>query len=385
MRRVHRAIVVAVATAGLSLPSLGHAAMVGIDTLAQWNLVVFDNLNSSGSVQGRSFVGGDLSGGAFYGADGKDGGAKDGGVKDGHSGIPGQVREGHDKGEIGNAGDGKGGGSEKPGQSALVVAGNVRGETVSIGAGGGAAIGGDLNAVLTLSGDGQTIDVAGAAVEQDFGKNVLNEKLGKDFTATLIEEREVLMSSLTSLSDNLSKLVDTAKLDALKDGLVIKAVEGLNVFSLTLADLSKLSDISITAPDGSTTVINVSGASGQVNALFAEGGSDLGRNVIWNFYEARDLAFNSAMFGTVLASGAQVQVADIIGGTLVAQSLTNSGQIQSSNFQGTVQNAVVGVGEVVSAAPEPAGWAMLIGGFFAIGMTMRRARSLQSRVAIAGA
>ncbi|MGH6633628.1 MAG: collagen-binding domain-containing protein, partial [Sphingopyxis sp.] len=54
---------VAIVATALTLPALAQSkAITGIDALREWNLVVLGNLESSSEVEGRTFVGGNLSG-----------------------------------------------------------------------------------------------------------------------------------------------------------------------------------------------------------------------------------------------------------------------------------------------------------------------------------
>ncbi len=335
------------------------AALAGIDALANWDLISFNNLNASGSVQGRSFVGGDLrsEGASFYAT----------GATDPKS----EVKEAGKVGEL--SGDGKSGSSSP----ALSVAGNVGGN-LSIGNGGGASVGGNIDGGLTLSGAAQMINVGGEATRQDVGENTLNTGLGKDFTDTLLRQRELLMEGLTSLSGDVSKLEATARAEAKEGALILKASEGLNVFNLSIDELSKMDSISLVAADGSTTVINVSGDAGRIAAHFLDGSTELAHNVLWNFYEARDLVLDGEMFGTILANNAQIALSGYVAGSLIGSAIANSGTIQTSAFQGNLtQNAApvphqAPITEVVSAAPEPGVWLMLIGGFALVGAAMRR-------------
>jgi choice-of-anchor A domain-containing protein len=57
----HRLLTIGLIAA--AIPSLAAASpVVGIDALKEWNLIVLGDLTSSSEVEGRTFVGGNLSG-----------------------------------------------------------------------------------------------------------------------------------------------------------------------------------------------------------------------------------------------------------------------------------------------------------------------------------
>jgi choice-of-anchor A domain-containing protein len=109
MRSIRIFPVLLVGAIALSGAGEASAAMLaGVDALKEWNLIVFNNMTTSHDVEGRAFVGGDLSGnsGTFYNNPGNN---------------PSQ--------------------NNNP---ALTVVGNVSGSTRNINNSGGANIGGNL-------------------------------------------------------------------------------------------------------------------------------------------------------------------------------------------------------------------------------------------------
>ena len=333
--RMIRAFPILVAGA-LSLSAAGEASaamLAGVDALKEWNLIVFNDMSTGHDVEGRAFIGGNLTGNsnAFNIAPGNN---------------PSQNSD-----------------------PALTVVGNVSGSTRSINNSGGANIGGNLTSQngFNLNGN-QTLNVGGTSSQTNINQNTVNANLGANFTNTLVAQKNLLVSSLGSLSDNLAALSNTGTTSIANNRLTINASgTSQNVFSLTMADFNTFGEISVVNPNGATVVINVSGASGTLADNFVNTAADIGRNVIWNFYQATDLNFNNAFLGTVLATDATVSNNNYIEGTLVANAFNQNGEVHMDSFQGNVVT-----GGTVSTAPEPATWAMLLLGFGLIGASLRR-------------
>ena len=335
MRFVRTIPIVAAAVMALSAGQASAAMLAGVDALKEWNLIVFNNVSSSSEVQGRSFIGGSLSGNSsnYY------------------------IQPGNNPSQNGNPG--------------LTVVGDVTGGTKNLNNASGANIGGNLASQngFNLNGGTQTVKVGGTSTQTNINQNIHQANLGANFTNTLVAQKDLLVSSLGSLSDNLAALTNTGTTSIENNRLTVSASgSGLNVFSLTLGQFSNFGEISVTNPDGGTVVINVSGASATLADNFVNTAADIGRNVIWNFYEATNLNFNNAFLGTVLAVDATVSNNNYIEGTLVANSFNQNGEVHMDSFQGDLSS----VGGNPIAAPEPSTWAMLIFGFGLVGFAMRR-------------
>ena len=106
-----------------------------------------------------------------------------------------------------------------------------------------------------------------------------------------------------------------------------------NVFLVSGADLARARDIQISAPVGSTVVINVSGASG---ALSNTGMSVSGTNsqyVVFNFFEATTLAVGSVgVQGMIWAPAAAITIGS---GSIDAKLVGKSLQASSVSFNGS--------------------------------------------------
>lgn len=143
----------------------------------------------------------------------------------------------------------------------------------------------------------------------------------------------------------------------------------LYVFDVTGADLAAAAGhgMTITAPAGSTVVVNVDGladtlASMSINLV----GVDR-QHVLYNFHQATNLAINSiAVEGTVLAPWANVNfIGGQLNGTLISQSVMGIGQANLALFQGNLP---------VQPTPEPATWVLATSGAAAIFVVRRRRR-----------
>jgi hypothetical protein len=89
---------------------------------------------------------------------------------------------------------------------------------------------------------------------------------------------------------------------------------------------------------------------------------------LWNFYDATSLTFGTEFGGTVLAPFAAVTNNNAIDGTLVANSLTQNGEIHLDAYKGVIPGAV--------ATPEPSVLALFgagLAGFLFLAARRRRA------------
>ena len=105
------------------------------------------------------------------------------------------------------------------------------------------------------------------------------------------------------------------------------------IFAVSGANLAKAKTIEISAPGGSTVVINVSGSPGTIsNTGMSVSGTD-SRHVVFNFYEATKLTVNSsAVEGMIWAPLAD---ATVTGGSVKVGLLAKSVQASSVSFNGS--------------------------------------------------
>lgn len=170
--------------------------------------------------------------------------------------------------------------------------------------------------------------------------------------------------------------------------------EKLNIFNVSAADWADTKyGWHLATKAGSLTVINISGLSSSIansgsdnstyNGMsvgFAAQGYDSTR-VLYNFAEATSLNATGSVNATILAPMAdfvntygavngQVFVKNFLGHVQVNQRAFKSNADGTNLLDTQFQNGGGGTG----AVPEPASWAMLIGGFGIVGGVVRRRR-----------
>ncbi|WP_380873693.1 hypothetical protein ACFB49_43190 [Sphingomonas sp. DBB INV C78] len=155
------------------------------------------------------------------------------------------------------------------------------------------------------------------------------------------------------------------------------ANSGLNIFTVSAADLSKANNFQIFVPKGAQVLVNVKGADASMqNMGFGLNGLDA-TNVLLNFYEATDVKLGGiGIYGSVLAPGAAVKFNNgQLNGLLVAASFHGTGELHNVGYKGGLLDAPK------TAVPEPATWAMMIAGFGLVGGAMRRSRAAKAVIA----
>ena len=146
-----------------------------------------------------------------------------------------------------------------------------------------------------------------------------------------------------------------------------------NVFHIRGADLALAYGLAITAPAGSTVVIDVDGAVDRMASFgFSYSGVD-NQHVLFNFGAATSLTFSAiGIQGSVLAPLAALNFAGgNIDGTLVAGSISGGGESHDYAFQGDL-SPIVGPNFNPTAVPEPASAAMALLGLGLAGLAARR-------------
>ena len=287
----------------LTLPVLAQSKTItGIDALREWNLVVLGNLESSSEVEGRTFVGGNLSGNSSnYG-----------------------IRA-----------------TTSPnGQPGLTVVGNVTGSHKNINNGAGAAIGGNVSSGFNLNGPNQTVKVGGTISNTNVNQNSVISNLDASnpaFGLGLQQTRSELKSSMDSLSFEIGTLKSNSQMTVQGNRGTFAAqpnAQGLAVFNITAADLDRMGEIQFNLNGADTAIVNVGGRSINLNDNFLGGTNNLGERVIWNFPEAEDLKLTTAWGGSVLAPLADAETRNYIQGSAVFGNLKQNGAMQIGTFKG---------------------------------------------------
>jgi choice-of-anchor A domain-containing protein len=235
------------------------------------------------------------------------------------------------------------------GQTTLAVGGNLTANQGAL-AHGNAQVGGTANYGTNYANNG-TVTA---------GSNPLNFAAENNRLATLSDTLATYASTGTATNEygNL-KLTGTAS--------------GLNVFNIAASDLSGWG-LSISSPTGSQVLINVSGTSATLSQTMQLSGI-VSTMILFNFYEANSLNLSNFVQGSILATDANVSFGSgQMDGTLIAGSL-NSGSVgyNGLGYQGSLLAAAAAP---ASSVPEPASWAMMIGGFLLVGGLLRRSKAV---------
>lgn len=337
----------AVAVALTASQALASSDIAGTDVLRTWNLVVLGDLTSSSEVEGRTFVGGNLDGSASnY-----------------------QISP-----TVNSTGD-------TPG---LTVVGDVNGGYKNLNNGSGAIVGGNVNSGLNLNGNPQTVQVGGSISNTNVNNNTVTSGLAASdpaFTQNLTQQKSLIETSMGSLSHSLGTLATNSQLSINGNRGTFNAVpgaDGVAVFNISSADLDKIGEIQFNLNGADTAIINVSGASINLNDNFLGGTNNLGEHVIWNFPDAKDLSLSTAWGGSVLAPGAAATTANYIQGSAVFGSLVQNGEMHVGTYIGGYSPPSGDTSSTSSsssggtAVPEPGMLALFGLGVVGLGFLIRR-------------
>jgi choice-of-anchor A domain-containing protein len=230
------------------------------------------------------------------------------------------------------------------GFASLTVFGSTSGNPINLNNGGTAYVGGNEGAKIDFNSGGQYLTTAPA------------------------ENISAFKSAFTTFSTSLAALTPTSATPPTNNNEVFEAKpasDGVAVFDLTAAQLDQIPSFQIALNGATSVIINVSGTSINFNANDESGvtGAD---DIIWNFYQATSVTLGTQIGGSVLAPLANVTNQNQIDGALVANSLTANGELHDYPY--------TGASPLISAAPEPSTWALMLAGVGLAGVMLRRRR-----------
>jgi len=352
----------------LALPLLAAVAVatpaaadsnVGLQVLREYNLYVLGDLGSTSSVEGRTFVGGNLSGGSDY--------YKYGGKTPPPSATnaPGLTVVGSSSGSknLHNGSGAQVGGSVSGGW-------NLNGSAphdITIGSS-ASGINGSKGSNITIGGAASGVNGNGATVKTNQGL--------PGFAAGLQVQASDYAMGVKDLSAYLAGLTPTDAVTFPQSNLMKfepTSTGKIAVFSFDNADVFKTAgQLQFLTGGFDTIIVNVGGTSATLAKNFINSSADLGQHVIWNFHELAynpdkptlNLNFQTAFYGSILAPGAYATNNNHLEGSVVVGKLDQRGQVHLNGYNGGLT--------IGSAVPEPATWAMMIIGFGLVGSAIRR-------------
>ncbi|MFC0204403.1 choice-of-anchor A family protein [Novosphingobium soli] len=295
----------ALAAALVASPVLADPTLIsGTDVLRTWNLVVLGDLTSSSEVEGRTFVGGNLSGNSSnYQI----------------QSLP----------------------ASSTGTPGLTVVGDVLGGHKNLNNGSGAVVGGNVSSGFNLNGAAQTVLVGGSISNTNVNNNTVTSGLSASdpsFTQNLVQQKSLIETSMTGLSHTMETQAANSQLTISGNRGTFNAqpdANGVAVFNISAADLDKIGEIQFNLNGADTAIVNVSGTAITLNDNFLGGTQNLGEHVIWNFPDAETLSLTTAWGGSVLAPGAAATTANYIQGSAVFGSLVQNGEMHIGTYTGS--------------------------------------------------
>jgi choice-of-anchor A domain-containing protein len=304
----------------LAVPAMA-TPLTSLEVLQQFNLVVYHNATSNSHVDGRTYVGGSLSGGDY--------------VQHANT-TPNSAYAGL---TVGGAASGV-----NVNGKGIVTGGSLSNANIN---GGSSVVGG---AAANVNFNGGTSYVAGATSGVNFnGGKVTNLSASPALQSMATAATSTNFPQvMNALSDQLSHYASTGSTVSINGNKAtfnaVADANGFAVFDLTQIDtlLFGLGEFQFNLGTATTILFNTDNTSYNIGANFLGGSAALlGTKAIWNFYNATSLVINSQFGGVVLATDAALTNNQNIEGTVVVDSLTQHGEIHQQNFQGTLPTQTV--------------------------------------------
>jgi choice-of-anchor A domain-containing protein len=325
-------------------------ALTAAQILGQFNLVDYGTLSSSSEVEGRTFVGGDLTGSSTYGT----------------RTLP------------------------SSSYATLTVDGSVASANVNTG---GVTIGNGITGSLNLNnnGGGSPVSLVGGTISGNANFNGGSVTLANTPTGNVNYNGgathtvqpglaptvpvSTFSSPITTLSTQLYGLTANSTITTSGNTATFNAVAGTNgvaVFSIANGSsfFSSIGQIQFNLNGATSVIVDVLGGGSITDQANFLGGSATGiaAETLWNFGAASNLAINAEFGGSILAENAAVTNSNSIDGTLVANSFTQNGEMHQYNYGGYLPPAV--------AVPEPISAALFGVGVLGVGLVARRRRRI---------
>ncbi len=356
------------------------SATAGLAAMGETNLIVLNNMTGGHDVEGKTFVGGSITGNTSnYGIGRSNQG-------EAASARP-TLTVGGDINGANIANGSNGGNGTVATRKSVDIGGSFTGGNFNVD---GAAIraGGNL-AAFNING-GTDVTYGGTASGFQNTQPVKDVSLGvggaNDLKAAIAAQTTSLTANLSALSTALYTLTpannpssyfapdqNTNRFIARDTGL------GYAVIDVTAAQLAAANNFTYDIPAVGNgflaTIINVSGATSYtLNAN--SNNSAYNPYVLWNFGKASSITLNRQFNGSLLAPFATISNSTPIEGSVAVANFNQGGEVHLGTFIGNakLRAALAPAGGPVGAVPEPAQWAMFIAGFGLVGIASRRRR-----------
>lgn len=344
------------------------APLTAPEILQQFNLVVLQDAKSQSHVDGRTYVGGSVTGGDY-------------------------AQHGNNLPASAYAGLTAGGSATKVNVNGkgAVVGGDLTNANINNGSSvvHGKATNVNFNGPAIVHGGAANVNFNQAAVVQDGAKNSnfngQNEVTGTtqnvNFNGTKVtglassptmQAAQTADAAATStnfgqvmdaLSQQLSQFTSTGSTVSISGNKAtfnaVADANGLAVFDLTLIDtqLFGLGEFQFNLGTASTILFNTDNTHYNFSTNFLGGSAALlGTKAIWNFYNAENLVIHNQFGGVILATDALLTNHQNIEGTVIVESLNQHGEIHQQNFGGTLPQPLA---PPVNEVPEPSGLLLL--------------------------
>jgi choice-of-anchor A domain-containing protein len=347
---------------GLLTASAHAAPLTALEVLQQFNLVTLGDAASSSHVDGRAYIGGNLSG---------------------NNAVMGMHPDTVPKSNY----------------TALTVRGNAAGTQVTAG---GMTVLGDASNDTVNNG---VAAIAGNASKSSFngtgGSYVGGKSSGNNANSGKLAGSQAAAQFETAGSTNMAEVLGSASLslaaftgtgsywDVKGSRVTFHAVadkNGVAVFDLSPVDeLLGYGEFAFDLGGASSVIFNSDITSGTIAANFLGGSAQaIASRVIWNFYSASSLNLNAQFGGSVLAPQATLTNRNNIEGGVFVKGLNQQGEIHQGAYTGVLPQAQQRQ-TVSGEVPEPAslGLVALALAACAAARSRRRAAPQAARVAAA--
>lgn len=281
-------------TVGAVFAPAAAAPLSAAEILQQFNLVTFGDLDSSSEVEGRTLVGGDLTGNSST-----------------YFTRSGQVAP-----------------SE---YGALTVGGSITGGYKNVNGNGNAYVAGN---VQNMNMNGGTAYIGGS---------ITGNVNGNKFVGVTVEVPD-FRSELETLSANLATLAAQSAVNVSGNRATFTATPdsgGLAVFEILDGAFffSSIGEIDFVLNGADSLIINVGGLGITIAENFLGGiGQQIASKTIWNFYEATEITYNAEFFGTVLAPNAHITNMNSLNGGVYVDRFTQRGEVHLAAYTGDIPN-----------------------------------------------